>query len=211
MYFLTDFLALRRRPQSAPRVPRPIMNERIRAYEVFVIDSDGSKLGLLKTAEAIQKAKVQELDLILVAPKAHPPVAKILDYGKWQYEQKKAAAKNRAHGKAKSVKGVRLGIRIAEGDLLVRVRQAKGFIEKGHKLRVVLQFRGREIAHFDLALEKMKEFAKRLEDVSIIEELPKKLGRQLVMILLPSKSKKKPSENLIESPEKIETVKPPVQ
>ena len=88
------------------------------------------------------------------------------------------------------MKGVRLGVRIAEGDLEVRVRQAKEFLEKGHKLRVVLQFKGREMAHFDLALEKMKGFASRLEDVSKIEELPKRMGRQLVMILKPEKSQK---------------------
>ena len=85
------------------------------------------------------------------------------------------------------MKGVRLGVRIAEGDFATRIRQGLTFLEKGHKLRVVLQFKGREMAHFDLALEKMKEFAKRLEEASKIEELPKKMGRQLIMILAPEK------------------------
>ncbi|MFH0834155.1 MAG: translation initiation factor IF-3 [Patescibacteria group bacterium] len=179
----------RKRYTPAVRIPRPIMNERIFAREVFVIDSDGEKLGAMPTAEAIAKAKSQELDLILVAPKVVPPVAKILDFGKWMYEQQKALSKNRSSGKAKEMKGVRLGVRIAEGDLETRVKQGRGFLEKGHKLRVVLQFKGREMAHFDLALAKMKEFASRVDEVSSIEELPKKLGRQLIMILKPEKKK----------------------
>lgn len=168
------------------------MNERIRAYEVLVIDSNGEKLGVMKTEEAIVKAKEQELDLILVAAETKPPVAKILDFGKWQYEQQKAATKQRSKGKALEMKGLRLGVRIAEGDLNVRVNQARKFLTKGHKLRVVLQFKGREMAHFDLALQKMREFAHRLEDCSKIEELPKRMGRQLIMIL--SSDKKSPQK-----------------
>lgn len=171
------------------------MNERIFAREVFVVGSDGEKLGKMPTSEAIAKAKTEELDLILVAPKVVPPVAKILDFGKWMYEQKKALSKNKSSGKAKEMKGVRLGVRIAEGDLETRVKQGRGFLEKGHKLRVVLQFKGREMTHFDLALEKMKEFASRVDELSSIEELPKKMGRQLIMILKPEKKK------IINSPE----------
>lgn len=174
-------------------IPRPIMNDRIRAYEVLAIDSDGEKLGVIKTTEAIEKAKAQELDLILVAANTNPPVAKILDYGKWQYEMQKAATKQRSKGKALDMKGIRLGVRIAEGDLNVRVNHAEKFLKKGHKVRVVLQFKGREMAHFDLAIEKMKEFAKRLDEVSKIEELPKRMGRQLIMILAPDKTIKKPN------------------
>ena len=170
------------------------MNERIFAREVFVVGSDGEKLGVMPTSTAIAKAKEEELDLILVAPKVNPPVAKILDYGKWQYEQKKAAAKQRSTGKAKSMKGIRIGVRIAEGDLMVRVKRAQEFLEKGHKIRTVLQFKGREMAHFDLALDKMKEFASRLDEISDIEELPKKMGRQLIMILKPAKSSKPVSQ-----------------
>ncbi len=180
------------------------MNERIFAREVFVIGSDGEKLGVIPTAEGIAKAKAEELDLILVAPKTRPPVAKILDYGKWQYEQKKSAAKNRSSGKAKSMKGIRLGVRIAEGDLEVRVKRAREFLEKGHKLRVVLQFKGREMVHFDLALEKMKEFASRLDDVSKIEELPKRMGRQLIMILKAERSQKLPIPNSENNENQIE-------
>jgi len=172
------------------------MNERIFAREIFLIGSDEEKIGITPTSEAIAKAKAEELDLILVAAKANPPVAKILDYGKWQYEQKKALSKNKASGKAKPMKGIRLGVRIADGDLDVRVKRGKEFLEKSHKLRVVLQFKGREMVHFDLALEKMKEFAQKLEDISSVEALPKKMGRQLIMILKPEKQKKESEENL---------------
>lgn len=177
----------RKRYKPAPRIPRPIMNERIFARELLVIDENGEKLGVIDKTEAIIKARAVELDLILVAAKANPPVAKILDYGKWMYEQKKALSKNKSSGKAKEMKGIRLGVRIAEGDLTTRVNQAKAFLKKGHKLRVVLQFNGREMAHFDLAIEKMKEFARRIDEISLIEELPKKMGRQLIMILKPKK------------------------
>lgn len=183
----------RKRYKPAVRIPRPIMNERIFAREVFVVGSDGEKIGTMATSEAIAKARAEELDLILIAPKVNPPVAKILDYGKWQYEQKKAMSKNKASGKAKPMKGIRLGVRIAEGDMDVRLKQGRGFLEKNHKLRVVLQFKGREMVHFDLAMEKMKEFASKLDDVSSIEALPKKMGRQLIMILKPEK---KASQNI---------------
>lgn len=163
------------------------MNEYIRAHEVLVIDADGAKLGVLPTTEAIKKAQEQELDLLLVAPQERPPVAKIIDYGKYLYEQKKAARKQKSHGKALPMKGIRLGVRIGEGDLAIRVKRSEEFLEKGHKLRVVLQFKGREMAHFDLALAKMKEFASRLEEISKIEELPKKMGRQLIMIIAPKR------------------------
>ncbi|MBU1089956.1 translation initiation factor IF-3 [Patescibacteria group bacterium] len=185
----------RKRYKPAPRIPRPIMNERIFAQEIFVVGSDGEKLGVMKKEEALAKAREEELDLILVAPKARPPVAKILDFGKWQYEQKKSATKNRSSGKAKAMKGIRLGVRIAEGDLEVRVKRGREFLEKGHKLRVVLQFKGREMVHFDLALEKMKEFASRLDDVGKIEELPKRMGRQLIMIIKSEKSQKLSTPN----------------
>jgi len=171
------------------------MNERIHAYEMLVVDSDGSKIGVIKKDEAIQRAREQELDLILVAPTARPPVAKILDYGKWQYEQKKAAQKQKNSGKAKPIKGMRIGVRIGKSDLAVRTKRSRGFLEKGHKIRVVLQFKGREMVHFDLALAKMKEFAEQLKDVSKIEELPRKMGRQLIMILTPQKTPKPNSSN----------------
>lgn len=173
--------------QFRARTKRPIMNERIRAYEVLTIDSDGTKLGVIKTEEAITRAKEQELDLLLVAPDARPPVAKIMDYGKYLYEEKKKAKKQKSHGKALAIKGVRLGVRIGEGDLAVKVKHTEEFLKKGHKVRVVLQFKGREMVHFDLAIDKMKEFAQRLEEVCTIEELPKKMGRQLIMILKPKK------------------------
>jgi translation initiation factor IF-3 len=183
-------LPKRKNYKPAIRIPRPIMNERIFAREVFVVGSDGNKIGIIPTNEAIIKARAEELDLILIAPKENPPVAKILDYGKWQYEQKKALSKNKSSGKAKPIKGIRLGVRIADGDFNVRLKRGGEFLEKGHKLRVVLQFKGREMVHFDLAMDKMKDFAQKLEEVCTIESLPKKMGRQLIMILKPDKKSK---------------------
>jgi len=174
------------------------MNEYIRAASVLVIDEDGEQLGEMDTAKAIALAKEKELDLLLVADKANPPVTKIIDYGKYQYEQQKAANKQRLAGKAKETKGIRIGLRTGEGDLAIRVKQATGFLEKGHKVKVTLRFRGREVVHADLGFGKIRDFAARFEEIAKIEQEPKKQGHQIHLTLSPkpiSKKSPKPAEN----------------
>jgi translation initiation factor IF-3 len=163
------------------------MNDRIRVSPLLIIDGEGKKLGEFSRDEALKLAAEQEIDLILVAPDARPPVAKLLDYGKYLYEQKKADKKQKSSGKALEAKGIRLGLRIAEHDLEVRRKQAEGFLQKGHKIKVELRFRGREIIHSDLGLIKAKDFATRLDEVSKVELQPKMIGRNIIMILAPKK------------------------
>ncbi len=164
------------------------MNERIRATRVLLIDADGEQLGEIATSEALAKARANEMDLLLVAADAKPPVAKIIDYGKYLYEQKRTARKQRSAGKALAVKGIRLGLRTGEHDVEVRLRQAEKFLAKGHKLKIELRFRGREIQHSDLGIIKLNKFAESLAEVAKPDEAPKKIGRQLIMVLSPSRS-----------------------
>jgi len=154
---------------------------------MLVVDEKGEKLGEISREEAMKLAEERGLDLALVAPDARPPVAKILDYGKYLYEQKKAAKKQANAGKALDVKGIRIGLRIGEGDLAIRRKQAEKFLEKGHNIRVVLMFRGREVVHKDLGLIKIQEFGESLSEVAKIEQMPRKQGHQLIMLLCPKK------------------------
>lgn len=152
-----------------------------------MIDETGRKIGIFDRDKAITRAKAENKDLILVAPKGRPPVTKILDFGKWQYEQKKAATKQGQKNKTLTLKSLRLGVRIGPGDFAVRRLAAEKFLKKGHKVKVVLQFRGREMMHFDLGLAKMQEFTDALEEIAKLEDPPKKIGRQLTMVLAPKK------------------------
>lgn len=152
---------------------------------MLLIDETGKQLGEVATAEALQLAETRGLDLLLVAPQARPPVAKLLDYGKHLYEQKRTARKASVAGKALETKGIRLGVRIGEHDLQVKIGQATKFLEKGHKIKITLQFRGREMAHQDLGFAKVREFAERLAEVAKLEQNVTKQGRQISALLAP--------------------------
>jgi len=167
----------------------------IRLPEIFLIDSDGTKLGVTRTDKARDMAQKQGLDLVEVAANSRPPVCRIMDFGQFLFDQKKKAKAQKKAGKSNEQKGVRFGIRISEHDLLVKVRASRKFLIKGHPLKVVLQFRGREITHADLGFTKMKEFAKHLEEVAKIDQFPKKQGRQIFMTMTPlPKSQQKLTE-----------------
>jgi translation initiation factor IF-3 len=122
-----------------------------------------------------------------VAPKANPPVCKLLDYGKYLYRQNKIEQKHKKMQKQSEMKGVRLSLRIDQHDLETKIRQARGFLEERNSVKVVLMFRGREAAHVDLARKKLDFFAKSLQDVGQLEEFPKKQGSQMIMIIVPLK------------------------
>lgn len=172
-------------------VPRPVINERIRAAEMLLIDENGQSLGKVGREEALRLARERELDLFLVAPLARPPVARILDHGKYLYEQKRAVRKQKTVGKALAIKGIRLGIRTGEHDIEVRRNQAEKFLKKGHKIKVELRFKGREVAHMDLGFGKIKTFAESLAEIAKPEAAPSRQGRQIIMILSPIHSEKK--------------------
>lgn len=155
-----------------------------------VIDSDGKQLGVLPRREAIRLAEERSLDLVEVAPNADPPVAKLMDFGKYQYEKAKREREARKARKEIEVKEIRLRPKTGEHDIGFKIRQARSFLESGAKVKVRIRFRGREITHPEVAREQLKRIATELDDVSIVEQYPRFEGRTILMILAPSQGKK---------------------
>lgn len=135
--------------------------------------------------KALKLAQDQELDLAEVAPNVNPPVCKILDYGKYQYHQKKIETKHKKMQKKTEIKGVRMGFKTGEHDMLVKARQAEKFLKAGNSVKVVLIFKGREAAYKDLAEVKMTKFYEEIQEICNMESPPKKQGNTLLMILTP--------------------------
>jgi len=154
---------------------------------VRLIDDKGEQLGIMATEKALGMAKEKDIDLVEVSPNANPPVCKLMDFGKYRYKQKKIDQKHKKMQKQSEVKGVRVGFRTDTHDMDVKKRQAEKFLKARNIVKVSLIFKGRELAHVDLAMEKLKKFAESLEDVCNIEEGPKRQGNNLIMILSPLK------------------------
>lgn len=163
------------------------INERIRFPKIRVIDSDGSQLGIITPQEALTVAEQKGLDLVLVSETADPPVCKIMDYGKYKYEQDKKLkeAKKKQHNA--DVKEVKMRYKIEEHDYNVRVKNAERFLKSGDKVKATISFRGREIQHADLAEELLKRMATDLESVAEVQQAPKREGRNMMMLLSPKK------------------------
>lgn len=147
-------------PKFAPQLYKA--NRAILAEEVRVIDEEGNPLGVMPTAKAIELAESKELDLIEVSPKAEPPVCKLGDYGQFKYQKEKEARKQRAQSKEVEIKGIRLGLRIGEGDLNIRVNQGAKFFEQGDKIKVEMILRGRERAYQALAQTVFNTYVEKL-------------------------------------------------
>ncbi|MGI6405562.1 MAG: translation initiation factor IF-3 [Syntrophaceticus sp.] len=161
------------------------VNEEIRVREARVIDNDGQQLGILPVREGIRLAAEQRLDLVEVAPQAKPPVCKIMDYGKYKYEQSKKQRDARKKQRVINVKEVKIRPRIEEHDFQVKVRNAKRFLTGGDKVKVTLMFRGREISHASLGRDLCMKFYKELEELAVMEKVPKVEGRNMIMVLAP--------------------------
>lgn len=163
---------------------KPLINERIRAQEVRLIDETGAQLGLLPLDDAIEKAKEKGLDLIQVTEKVDPPVCKIMDYGKYLYALKKKE-KSAKHHKGGELKRIRLTFNISDHDMGTRVRQAEKFLKIGDKIMIEMRLRGRERAHVDFAKDKMMKFVETLHAVIPVktERELKKQPRGLTMII----------------------------
>jgi translation initiation factor IF-3 len=155
-----------------------------------VIDSDGKQLGILPLQEALRLGEERDLDLVEVAPNADPPVAKFMDFGKYQYERAKREREARKARKEIEVKEVRLRPKTDEHDVSFKIRQARSFLEAGAKVKVRMRFRGREIYNLDVARSKFDYFSEELADVSTIEQRPRFEGRTMLMILAPNTSGK---------------------
>lgn len=163
-------------------------NKQIRAETVFLIDENGEKMGDIPTSEALSRAEEAGLDLVEVNPKTDPPVAKILDLGRWKYEMEKKAHKQRQQQKKIETKGIRLSVRISKHDFDVRVNQAIKFLNQGHKLKVELTLKGREKQHPEKATEVINNFVESVQntgDIEVREEQPlTKQGGKYIIILL---------------------------
>ncbi len=167
-----------------------MINERcLRIREVRLIDADGQNIGVLSSREALALAKEKELDLVMISPHATPPVCRIIDYGKHKYvtekQQKEAKSKKKSH----DIKGIKFRPNTSEYDLGHLLKNAAKFVEEGHKLKVICQFRAREIAHPEIGKRKMDYFAAQMGESVVIEKTPSLDGRLMVMILSPKLSR----------------------
>jgi translation initiation factor IF-3 len=171
------------------RNPRnlPPINENIRFPEIRLIGADGDQLGIMAPNEALRMAEEQDLDLVLVSDKANPPVCRIINYGKYKFEQEKRAreAKKRQHNA--EVKEVKMRYKIDDHDYNVRVKNAQRFLKSGDKVKATVMFRGREIQHSDLAEKLLRRMADDLGEVAEIQQAPKREGRNMMMLLSPKK------------------------
>ncbi len=162
-----------------------MINEEIRLKELRLIDEDNNQLGIMGSREALELAQERDLDLVLIASQTTPPVCKIMDYGKYKYETSKRKKEAKKKQKVINVKELRIGLNIEQHDLGVRMNQAKSFLADGDKVKMTVRFRGREIAHSDLALEIMKKIEEALKDVAVVEKKPMLEGKSMIMIVAP--------------------------
>lgn len=168
-----------------------IVNEKVRFKEVMVIDNEGNQLGVMSSKEALEKAYDMELDLLCVAPKAQPPVCKILDYGKWRFENQKKAKEAKKKQAVVEVKALRLPPNIDKGDFDTKMRHARKFIEHGNKVKLDMRFRGRLITRVDVGKVAMNNFIEEISDIAVVEAKPKLEGNTMSCVLAPIKNKKK--------------------
>jgi translation initiation factor IF-3 len=186
----------RRRPRPEPkREPKQRINEDIRSPQVRLIDSKGEQIGVVSLREALNAARAEGMDLVEVAPLGRPPVCKVLDFGKWQYEQQKKEQEARKAQKQVEMKEVRLRPKTDEHDAEVKIKRARKFLEDGHKVKFRVQFRGREITHPEIAMELLKDVANRLGEVGEVEVRPNMEGRSMFMLLTPSANPSKPESS----------------
>ena len=167
----------------------PQLNGEIRDKELRVISETGEQLGIMSAKDAQKLADAKNLDLVKISPNAKPPVCKIMDYGKFRFEQAKREKENRKKQKIVETKEIRLSINIDIGDFNTKVNQARKFLSKGDKVKVSIRLRGREMAHADLAENNCMRFAEELSEEANIDKKPKLEGRQVLMFLSPKQSK----------------------
>ena len=171
--------------QSAPSRDGPRVNEEIRVPQVRLIDQDGEMLGVMSAREALHRAYAVGLDLLEISPNAEPPVCKILDFGKFKYEQQKKKNEAKKKQKVVEIKEVKVRPNIDENDYQVKMRAMKSFIDEGDKVKVTLRFRGREMAHQDIGVRVLERIRNELETETKVEQMPRMENRQMVMVLAP--------------------------
>ena len=166
------------------------VNERIRAREVRLIDAEGQQLGVKALPEALAVARQLDLDLVEVAPDANPPVCRIMDYNRFKYETAQRAKESRKKATNTSIKEMKYRPKIGTGDFTTKTRQVGRFLEEGHKVKVTIMFRGREVSHPELGMKILEDLAEQVSAVSKVEAAPKLDGRNMVMVLAPDRRAK---------------------
>jgi translation initiation factor IF-3 len=175
------------------------MNQDIKAPEVRLIGDDGKMMGVMSAQEALQAAQAKGLDLIEIAPQAKPPTCKIMDYGKWKYENKKKEKEAKKKQTVISIKEIQIRPRTEDHDLETKLKNATKFLLAGDKVKVNLRFSGREMAHQDIGLELLKRVTKMLEHIANVEAPPKKEGRQMFVLMSPDAAKIKDWEKKLKA------------
>jgi translation initiation factor IF-3 len=161
------------------------VNNSIRVREVRVVDANGNQLGIMATRDAMRLAEEKQLELVEIAPQAKPPVCRIMDYGKYKYEQSKREKETRKKQRIISVKEVKLRPNIEEHDFEVKAKNAVRFLKDGDKVKVTIMFRGREIVHTNLGQQLLVKMAEQVKDIATVERHPKLEGKNMIMILAP--------------------------
>jgi translation initiation factor IF-3 len=170
----------RRRPEAGLRI-----NNRIRVPEIRVIADDGAQLGILPTHEALRMAEERGLDLVEISPRAFPPVCRIMDYGKYKYEQAKKKQQARKHASTVEIKEIKFRPKTEEHDMDFKVKHVRRFLEEGNKVRLVVVFRGREITHPQTGMAVLNRVVEATTDIAGVEVTPNMEGRRMVMIIAP--------------------------
>ena len=169
-------------------ISKPIrLNEQIRASELRVIDEDGKQLGVMARIEALRAAEAAGLDLVEISPEASPPVVKIVDWGKYNYQRTKQLQKNKRNTKNLEVKQMRFGLKISDHDLGVKLRKITDFLEEGHKVKIAIVYRGRENAHRELGFKLAERVIEMLEPISAVDQQPQLNGKQLIFTVRSTK------------------------
>ena len=162
-----------------------MINEEIRDREVRVVDQNGEQLGVMSSRDALALAEERQLDLVKIAPQARPPVCKLMDYGKYRFEQSKKEREFRKNQKVITVKEVRLSATIEDHDVDVKFKNAVKFLKDGNKVKVTIRFRGRQITHSDIGRQVMNEFAERIKEYGTVDKAPQIEGRNMSMFISP--------------------------
>jgi translation initiation factor IF-3 len=159
------------------------INEAIRSKELRVIGPSGEQLGIMSLQEALRVAEEAGVDLVEISPNAAPPVAKVIDWGKYQYQKMKEQQKNRKASRQSELKQMRFGLKIGSGDLEIKLRKIRSFLAAGHKVRIQIFYRGREMAHKELGYEMINKIIALLEDDAVVEQKPQMAGRNLSIVI----------------------------
>ena len=162
-----------------------LINEEITAKEIRLISDEGEQLGIVSNAEAMRIAEERGMDIVMIAPGSNPPVCKIMDYGKYRFEQSKREKEAKKNQRVIEVKEIRMSPSIGENDFNVKLRNGQKFLRDGDRLKVTVRFRGREMAHTNLGEQLLKSFAEQCADIATVDKNPKLDGRNMAMFLSP--------------------------